>query len=410
MFAFLSHLNTVNTVILLRSFAIALQAGLIGFVIFWLNYQLPWQALAVVVLLEVVFNFASYWYFRSGKDASKSALFIQICADIFFLSLLLYFSGGATNAFVSLLLIPIAIAAVTLTTSWLAVASLVAVASYSFLLWRLPMHVMHGNMQGHFIAMWINFLFSALVVALVVSRMARRINQKELAIAHYREEQLKQEQVLSLGVASAQVTHQLATPLATIQLLAEELAEEQPDNPIVSDINKELARCTKSLGDFRKMVFDIKEKKNFVIKISDFVEQIKDHVVLHYPDIDFDFYQQPQDDIYSVTADSALLPAVLNLINNGVRASRQNHHSQLLISSELNNNVWQFSIRDFGKGFSLKKLKQLGLQAVDSEQGLGMAVLLSNASLEKLGGRLSLTNHESGGAVVTLFLPAHSEK
>lgn len=47
-------------------------------------------------------------------------------------------------------------------------------------------------MQSHFIGVWINFLFSSIVVATVVGQMARRIPQKEQAIAAFREEQLKQ--------------------------------------------------------------------------------------------------------------------------------------------------------------------------------------------------------------------------
>jgi two-component system sensor histidine kinase RegB len=34
-----------------------------------------------------------------------------------------------------------------------------------------------------------------------------------------------------------------------------------------------------------------------------------------------------------------------------------------------------------------------------------MAVFLSHASLERLGGKLALTNHNQGGALVTLSLP-----
>ena len=218
---FFLKFNQVRTVLLLRSIAIVIQIALIFFVNLALQYQLPWLPLSLVILFEALFTLASYLYFRSGKEENKAALLGQICADILFLSLILYFSGGATNAFVSLLLIPIAIAAVTLTPLLLGAVALLAIASYSVLLWLLPMSVMHGNMEGHFIGMWVNFLFSTLVVALVVGKMARSINQRELALASYREDLLKQEQVISLGVASAQVTHQLATPIGTVQLLAD---------------------------------------------------------------------------------------------------------------------------------------------------------------------------------------------
>ena len=63
------------------------------------------------------------------------------------------------------------------------------------------------------------------------------------------------------------------------------------------------------------------------------------------------------------------------------------------------------SIRDFGSGFTQSTLEQLGISPVSSEQGFSMAVLLSHASLERLGGRIALTNHQQGGAKVVLTMP-----
>ena len=245
----------------LRGVAIVVQLFLILFVNIGLNYQLPWAPLFSVIAIELIFTLASFIFYLQKQQIHQSTLLIQICADILFLSLLLFFSGGATNAFVSLLLIPIAIAAVILSPPLLALVAFLAIASYSVLLWFLPMSVMHGNMQGHFIAMGINFLFSALVVALVVGKMARSINQRELAIAAYRENLLKQDQVTSLGVASAQVTHQLATPIATVQLLADELEEDFPNNDIIADMQTQLKRCTDSLEHFVRWSLMLKNKQ-----------------------------------------------------------------------------------------------------------------------------------------------------
>ena len=104
-------------------------------------------------------------------------------------------------------------------------------------------------------------------------------------------------------------------------------------------------------------------------------------------------------------ADGALLPAILNLINNAVSANKANNSNVLEVTHQQIDNNWQLIIRDFGKGFTLKKLAELGVKPVASEQGLGMAVFLSHASLERLGGKLALTNHKEGGALVTLSLP-----
>jgi len=395
--------NQINLVLALRSVAITIQLFLILFVNLGLSYELPWTPLFSVIGLELIFTFVSFIFYRNKQQISSLSLLVQICADILFLSLLLFFSGGATNAFVSLLLIPIAIAAVTLSPALLSLVAMLAITSYSILLWFLPMSVMHGNMEGHFIGMGINFLFSALVVALVVGKMARSINQQELAIAAYRENLLKQDQVTSLGVASAQVTHQLATPIATVQLLADELKEDYPDNLVVEDMQSQLKRCTDSLDTFRSMVFAIKEQTSAQSSVSNILDEIMENLRVNYPDINVELIKA-HDDV-TIMADASLLPAILNLINNAIRATKANYSNKITLTSEVNLGNWQFIIRDYGLGFTLEKLKQLGIKPVSSEQGLGMAVFLSHASLERLGGKLTLTNHNQGGALVTLSLP-----
>ena len=415
---FFKTISQMQAIIALRSVAIIIQLMLILFVNVALQYKLPWTPLFSVIALELIFTFISFIFYKNRQitnpKSSQNSILIQIVADIIFLSLLLFFSGGATNAFVSLLLIPIAIAAVTLPAILLSLVAFLAISSYSLLLWFLPMSVMHGNMQGHFIGMGINFLFSALVVALVVGKMARSINKQQKAIAKYRENLLKQEQVTALGVASAQITHQLATPIATVQLLAEELSEDLPENELVKDMQNQLDRCRVSLADFRAMVFSIKEENISPINSVQLLCDIEENIRVNHPEVELRLINnemyEAELNIVTIMADGALLPAVLNLINNAVRAGKANNNRTLEITSQQVNNNWQLIIRDFGKGFTLKKLAELGVNPVSSKQGLGMAVFLSHASLERLGGKLALTNHKEGGALVTLSLPILTEE
>jgi two-component system sensor histidine kinase RegB len=144
-----SKLSLINTVILLRSCSVIIQMSLVLVVNLYLEYQLPWLPLLWVIGVEAIFNAGCYLYCRDNQYNQKFNLFIQLFADVCFLGCLLYFSGGATNAFVSLLLIPIAIAAVTLPMLYLSIVACSAVVTYSLLLWLMPMSVMHGNMEGH---------------------------------------------------------------------------------------------------------------------------------------------------------------------------------------------------------------------------------------------------------------------
>lgn len=404
----LSHtikLNPILMVLTLRTVAIFIQIALLLFVHFLLHYHLPWFELALVICFEVVFTFISYWYFRKKQQASKQALSWQVIADVVFLSALLSYSGGATNAFVSLLLIPIAISAVTLSPPRLFLVAFLAIASYSIQLWLMPMSVMHGNMQGHFIAMWINFLFSALVVALVVGRMAINNRMKDQAIAQYREEQLKQEKVISLGVASAQVTHQLATPISTARMLVDELKELSPSSELINDLQSELKRCTDSLTTFRQMVFDIKEENVYILSATKIFADIKDYVALNHPELILIIEEFDEAETKKIQADSSLLPAIINIVSNAITATQANHSQKIEIKIYCDDSNLSLEVRDYGKGFSQEKLAQLGIQPVASEQGFGMAVLLSHSSFERLGGKLVLTNHEALGAIATISLP-----
>ncbi|MFM9745868.1 hypothetical protein ACKI2C_50795, partial [Streptomyces brasiliscabiei] len=84
---------------------------------------------------------------------------MQLTADVLFLSVLLSLSGGATNAFVSLLLLPIMIAAVSVSAKGLAYIAVLAISAYSLLLYKMPQHSMHHmDMTSHFVGMWVNFV------------------------------------------------------------------------------------------------------------------------------------------------------------------------------------------------------------------------------------------------------------
>ncbi|OUS25119.1 hypothetical protein A9Q98_12790 [Thalassotalea sp. 42_200_T64] len=400
--------SLINTVILLRSCSIIIQIALVLFVHFFLEYDLPWLPIFFIIALEVTFNIGCYLYCQAHRNNYKLNLFIQLLADILFLGCLLYFSGGATNAFVSLLLVPIAIAAVTLPTLQLTMITACALLTYSLLLWLMPMHVMHGNMQGHFIGMWINFIFSAAVVSLVISRMAKAIIGNEITIAKYREKQLKQEKIIALGLASAQVTHDLATPLATIRLLTDELMEEAKHSATINELNVQVDRCSRNLHAFRDMSLEIKNNVKQPLNIDSLFEQIQHHCALNYPNADIDYELQTNaTEQLMLTSDSSLMPAILNVINNAIKASAKKQLKKITLTSKVANQTLQITIRDFGDGFSPEHFNQLGHDPIHSEQGLGMAMFLTNASFERLGGRLTLSNHLQGGAQVMITLPLH---
>ena len=397
---------TISRLLMLRSGAIAVQLIAVLSVYFLLDYQLALLPLLGVIALEAAFQLVSLFAYRHVSHAKPSVMLMQLTADVLFLTVLLSLSGGATNAFVSLLLLPIMIAAVTLREKGLAYIALLAIAAYSFLLINMPDHSMHQmNMSGHFVGMWVNFVLSTSVIALVIGAMSRALKDRERVIAKAREKQLRNEQLVTLDGAAAQITHQLATPIANLQLLFEELLEEQPNNIIVKQMQTPLEQCRDQLNSFRALSEQIRvNNAKDQITIAQLQTAINDTFLLQYPGQHIKWSTPSINAI--LLSDAMLLPAILNLLQNAAIANQKQGKTELELSWELNqqDQCIDLLIRDFGDGFTPSQLAELGGQVMPSEQGMGLAVLLSNVTFERLNGSLTLFNHKEGGAVAKVQL------
>ncbi|MDU0112020.1 HAMP domain-containing sensor histidine kinase [Psychrosphaera aquimarina] len=377
---------------------------------FWIQSELPFLTLYAIVALETALNVMFVYLYRTNRNVSINAYFIQVVMDILFLTALLYFSGGASNPFVSLLLLPIAIASVTLPKHLLLVVTLLAMSAYSSLLLTLSPHDLHHmNMEQHLFGMWLNFLLSAFVVVLVVASLIKAVNKQEKLVSKQREDQLRQEQLLSLGAAAAQFAHRLATPLGTVHLISEELQDIQTyDESLFNQLDQELSVCRRHLDDFRAMAEQVKNNSKQSLGSQAFINDLRQEVQLSFPSTKV-IWQVGELANLSLMVAPILMPALLNLIQNAVLASNTDNpndfHIEITVAPHIANNTIVISIRDHGVGFANDTLLQLGSELVDSKHGLGMGVFLSHVTLDKLGGQLKLYNHQQGGAVAEVILP-----
>ncbi|MEP0176278.1 MAG: HAMP domain-containing sensor histidine kinase [Paraglaciecola sp.] len=402
----LSYLQTnrhLLQLIKLRYGFITLQLVVVLVTEFWFEYELSYITLKMIIAAELAINIVLFYVYRGNRNAHLAEYLLQILLDILFLTLMLYFANGATNPFVSLLLLPVAIAAVTLTRAWLLFVTFVALAAYSALLFSMDSHQLHMvDMQQHFTGMWLNFVLSALVVVLVVASLAQAMRHQERFVSQAREEQLRQEQLVALGTTAAQFAHQMATPLATANLLTEEL-ELEYSHRYLSQLKEQLSLCSKRLQDFRVMSEELKQNSKRYLSLTDLLVQLQQEVQLNFPDTQMG-YQLEHSDTLAVYTDTTLFPALLNLIQNAVQASKENNSDKVELSNRVEEHQLFITIRDFGKGLSEQSLLELGSTIVKSENGFGMGVLLSHATFERLGAQFRLYNHSDSGAVVEIAM------
>ncbi|MCG9712423.1 ATP-binding protein [Shewanella insulae] len=364
-------------------------------------------ALNLTLILEAFYLSFTFWL-RKPLLSSDSGLFIALVLDTLLWISWLYFSGGATNAFISLLLLPIAIAAVLLPfwAPWS--LALLSNLAYGLMLFTMPESAMshHGmDMQSHYLGMWVNFIISSLVLTTSVALLAKRMRRQDAQLAFMREAQLRQEKLLALGTASAQMAHRLATPLGSLRLLVDELQDEG-DGPVLQEMRAALAVCESTLTALRSATESIREGAQRLESVEQLLSSLSEQVNLLMPAVTLSLQSDEALEKVQLRVDASLQPALLALIENGARASQE-------VTGEQKVTLWVqghgdelvFGVRDFGSGIPPSLVQQLGHQIIEQPKGMGVALLLSHASLERLGGRLILGSHVDGGAVAQVYLP-----
>ncbi|MGL5358633.1 MAG: sensor histidine kinase [Shewanella sp.] len=410
-----TSLQAADQVALLRTLGLLLQIGLTTFAADTFGLSLQMEPLLLVFALETGYLLLTL-VLRKPLFTKESGLFIALVLDTLFWILWLYFSGSATNAFISLLLLPIALAAVTLPIWAPWTLSAMSTLAYSLMIFTAPDAQMqhHGmDMSSHYLGMWFNFVISALVITTSVALITKRMRRQDAQLAFMREGQLRQEQLLALGMASAQMAHQLATPLSTLRLLLDEVKEESAaELSAVSEMEAALGRCEHTLAELRLATESIRDRRQRRLLLGQLVDELKQKTLLLMPQTQLDWQVActgAQLSELSLVTDMSLAPAIMALIENAARASSETcAQARVDIHIEVAPDTGQIylQIRDYGPGISPRLLPQLGTLLIESPRGLGVALLLSHASLERLGAELVLANHPEGGTVAQVRFKA----
>ena len=103
-----------RTLAWLRLCAIAGQSVAVLVCAWWMRLEIPLLPLLLGIGLLAVFSVFAAWRLRQPWPLREWEAIGHIAADTLVLGYLLYFTGGASNPFITLLLVPIALSAAAL--------------------------------------------------------------------------------------------------------------------------------------------------------------------------------------------------------------------------------------------------------------------------------------------------------
>jgi two-component system sensor histidine kinase RegB len=403
-----NQLANLRRLIAARWVALALMTGLILLVPDALDIPLASAPLLAIIGITALFNGVAQWRIRRAKSAAPAELFSQILVDIVTLSALVFFSGGATNPLVSLLLPPVAIAALTLPVRCVLAIGLAAVAAYSALMVfyvPLPLSDATRATRLHLLGMWLTFAVSALMIGWFVERMTRLIRERDAELATAREQALRDERIIAIGTLAAGAAHELGTPLATMSLLAGELVRDpQMSEAAREDIallRQQIAACKEIITGLSRRAGAERLENPGIRPVDRWLDEIRQRWHALRPQAQSRLEVSGRQPAPTVIADPRLEQAVLNLLNNAASASA------LPIDIRVNWTADEIviDIHDHGPGFPQDVLQHGGQVAFPAhDHGSGIGLMLTRSAIEQLGGHLLLLNPPAGGALARLQL------
>ena len=367
------------------------------------------EALILCLAYAVLATLAWLWFTRR-PPRSALTVSLTLTADLLLIGLWLFLTGGYTNPLVSLLLIPIAVAIILVPLGQGIGITMAGVLVYTALmLWHTPVTREHHGTdlaQLHLIGMWVTFAMTAGILLLVVGTLARQLRQQQAQLSEVRESRLRDEQIIALGLSAASVAHRLGTPLNTLTLLTEELksamaAGEDGTNDL-NLMEQQLALCSSHLQQLASAATEARTARLETLAANDWMARLKESATLLWPGARIAW--QPATIQNPVAVDATLDQAVLNLLANAVTASPE--QVSVSLQQEEPGRV-QLIVEDHGDGLDLTGHGAPGEQPVHSENGLGVGLFLTNATIQRMGGTLR-AHTDGAGTRMIIDLPEHT--
>ncbi len=409
-----------KTLINLRWIAILGQFSAIILVYFYLNLKFPIIFAFLIICLGFLTNL--YLQFRIKARELKdfyAATFLTY--DLVQLSILLYLTGGISNPFSILLIIP------TIVSSTFLSAGTTIILGFITLFFLFMLTIFHFPLPGihesalTFPKLYLTGYFVAIIIGLVFLsyfgiKFAGENKRRSDAIRKLQQVIAKEYELESLGGQAAAAAHSLGTPLATISVAASELKKEIGNNKEISKDIDLIVSQTKRCGEILKQI-----SKKQIIEDSFFkkttLENLLDEIIDNFRETSakkISLVTKKDRNKVEFKRTPELVYGLRNFIGNAVKFSRSN--VEIMINS--NEEYIEVSINDDGPGFPDDVVEKLGEPyiksksiLVKSNSGTGLGTFLGKTLLERQMANLSFSNKSTlGGASVNINWKAEKKK
>lgn len=375
--------------------------------------DIPLAPLIMIIAVLAVINLGTFRRLKGARPFSEVEFFVQMLIDVAALTGILYFTGGASNPFAFLFLLPLTITATVLprTYTWLMAA--ITVGCYTLLMVvRRPVAEFVGG-QGesifdlHIIGMWLGFVLIAVLIAHYVVGMGETLRERDRSLAEAREQALNDERVLALATLATGAAHELSTPLATMAVVVDDLTrdmQQDGDQDTVRQLdtlNAQIVRCKEALSIMSTSSGAMRADSAKRAHLDDFLQDIVDQVTRLRPGARISTVMDGPGPGPTLIVERRLSQALINILHNALDASPDD----VTVAAAWDSEHANIRIMDRGHGLGADALQAEKLGNSSKKDGLGVGLFISQAAIDQLGGQINFHDRSEGGTEATIQLP-----
>jgi len=412
-----SNLYSLNklTYVNLRWIAYLGQLIAIIFVQFFLNYNFNYLICLGILSFSVLTNL--YLQFQIRKNQINNFIStIYLSFDIFQLGLLFFFTGGITNPFIFLIIVPAVFSSqyLNIISNIMQVIFIIFVLTFlSFFYYDLP-HPgkLHFHAPDYYLyAIPLSIVIGLLFLVYFGVKFGQESRIRNKAYDKLQELMAKENELLSLGGQAAAAAHSLGTPLSTILLTAKELKKEFGNNDkIKKDLDLMVSQSNRCSEILKSLSLSPNIDDGFIdfdYSISDYINEI----VRSFQEISKKiFIVNNEKNLNSINIKKSLeiIYGLRNFIGNANKFSKKK--VEIFLNS--NNFITEITIKDDGPGFpkdliDKEKLGEPYIRTANEEyiskHGLGLGTFIGKTLLEKNFAVINFKNSSlNGGAEVNI--------
>jgi len=402
-----------KTLVILRWIAIIGQFFAVTLVFYFLKLEFPVGLSITIIFFGLLTNLFLQFKIKSSqiKDLHASVYLIY---DLIQLAFLLYLTGGISNPFSILLIIPAIVSSTFLSLGTTLILGILTLCSlYLLTIFHYPLPGIHE--QGitfpkyYLIGYAISILIGLVFLCYFGIRFAGETKKRSSAFNQLQQVIAKEYELESLGGQAAAAAHSLGTPLSTIALVAKELRKEIDEKSKHSKDLDLLISQTKRCGDILKKISQkqiVEDKFLKAVKLEDLLVEIL-RTFMETSGKLIKINSDNDKNKINIKRSPELIYGLRNFIGNAVKFSK----SKVEVKIFSNKSEIIVKIQDDGPGFPEDIIKVLGEPYIKSNEaseksGLGLGTFLGKTLLEREGARLKFINKTTGkGAVVEISWP-----